>query len=185
MENSKQISTLKEIIIAGLLLALLIVLARFISIKTPILVISCSFIPIMLSAYLLGSKYSCLVAGLGDLIGALLFPFGTYFIGFTLAAALSGLTYGLVLYSRKKDFFEGKELIIRLIISSVLVLGIIETPVYAAMLHLFGFSTKGFIAILSTRAIKNVCMLPIQVIVMFFLCTYTRKLAKKYLVDED
>lgn len=179
-------SKLKKIILAGLLLALLIVLARFISIKTPILVISCSFIPIMLSAYLLGPKYSCLLAGLGDLIGALLFPFGSYFIGFTIASALSGLIYGLILYSSTKaTYFTGTELVVRLIISSIIVLGVIETPIYAALLHFFGFSNKGFIAILSTRAIKNACMLPIQVIVMFFLSTYTGKVAKKYLVNEE
>ena len=175
----------KKIVLAGLLLALLIVFARFISIKTPILVISCSFIPIMLSAYLLGPKYSCLIAGLGDLIGALLFPFGAYFVGFTIAAACSGLAYGLCLYSKDGSYFTGKSLIIRLIISSIIVLGIIETPVYAALLHLFGFSSKGFIAILSARAIKNACMLPIEVVVMYFLATYTGNLAKKYLVNED
>lgn len=175
----------KKIVLAGLLLALLIVLARFVSIKTPILVISCSFIPIMLSAYLLGPKYSCLIAGLGDLIGALLFPFGSYFVGFTIASALSGLTYGLFLGPKEDQYFSGKKLILRLIISSFIVLGIIETPIYAALLHLFGFSSKGFIAILSTRAIKNVCMLPIQVIVMYFLAAYTGKLAKKYLINED
>ena len=90
----------KKIVLSGLLLAILIVFSRFVSIKTPILVISFSYIPIMLSAILLGPEYSCLIAGLGDLIGALLFPFGSYFVGFTITAALSGLVYGLCLYSK-------------------------------------------------------------------------------------
>ncbi len=46
-------SKLKKIVLSALLLALLIVLSRFLSIKTPLLVISFSFIPIMLSAMLL------------------------------------------------------------------------------------------------------------------------------------
>lgn len=49
-------SKTKKIIIAALLLAILVVLSRFVSIKTPILVISFSFIPIMISAILLRTK---------------------------------------------------------------------------------------------------------------------------------
>ena len=82
------ISKLKKIIFAAMLLAVLIVLSRFLSIKTSLLVISLSFIPIMIGAIYLGPKYSTLIAALGDLIGALLFPFGTYFVGFTISAAL-------------------------------------------------------------------------------------------------
>ena len=51
-------SKLKKIILSGLLLALLIVFDRFISIKTLYLQISFSFLPIALSAILLGPKYS-------------------------------------------------------------------------------------------------------------------------------
>ncbi len=82
-------SKTKKIVLAGILLALLLVLSRFLSIKTPILVISFSFVPIMMSAILLGPKYSTLIAALGDLIGALLFPFGAYFPGYTLSQALT------------------------------------------------------------------------------------------------
>ena len=63
-------SKIKKIVISGLLLALLIVLSRFVSIKTQILVISFSFMPIIMSAIWLGPKYSTLIAMLGDLICA-------------------------------------------------------------------------------------------------------------------
>ena len=61
-------SKLKKVILSGILLALLIVLNRFISIKTPLLVISFSFVPIMMAAIWLGPKYSAAISGLGDLI---------------------------------------------------------------------------------------------------------------------
>lgn len=95
-------SKTKKIILSGLLLATLIILSRFLSIKTPILVISFSFIPIMISSILLGPKYSCIISALGDLIGALLFPFGAYFVGFTIFQALVGLIYGLFLYNKRR-----------------------------------------------------------------------------------
>ncbi len=78
----------KKNILAALLLAVLLILSRFLSVKTSLLVISFSFIPLMICAIYLGPKYATLIAALGDLIGALLFPFGTYFIGFTISAGL-------------------------------------------------------------------------------------------------
>ena len=84
-------SKTKKIILAGLLLAILIIFDRFVSIKTLYLQISFSFLPIALAGMLLGPKYSCAIATLGDLIGSLLWPFGEYFIGFTLVDSVIGL----------------------------------------------------------------------------------------------
>ena len=85
-------SKIKQTILAGLLLATTIVLSRFLSIKTPIVVISFSFIPIMLSGMLLGPWWAMIICGLSDLIGALLFPFGAYFVGYTITSTIAGLT---------------------------------------------------------------------------------------------
>lgn len=81
-------SKLKKIILSGLLLAILIVFDRFISIKTMYLQVSFSFLPIMIAAIILGPKYSTAIAAIGDLIGALLWPFGAYFVGFTIVDAI-------------------------------------------------------------------------------------------------
>ncbi len=176
-------SKTKKIVLSGLLLAIAIVFDRFISIKTPILKISFDYIPIMISAILLGPKYSCLIAGLCDLIGALLFPFGPFFPGFTIAAALSGLLYGLVLYSKDSQHFNGKHLLIRLIIASILVLGIVELPIFSLILHLY--NSQAFMSILIARIPASICMLPIQVITMYFLSSYIGNLSEKYLIEKD
>ena len=104
-------SKLKKVILSGILLALLIVLNRFVSIKTPLLVISFSFVPIMMAAIWLGPKYSTLIAALGDFIGAILFPFGTYFPGFTVSAGLTGLIYGIFLYKKQESEMTDKKFI--------------------------------------------------------------------------
>ena len=72
---------IKKIVIVSVLLAANIILGRFLSIRTPILTIGFSFVPLMLTAIILGYKYSVLVGILSDLIGALLFPTGPYFVG--------------------------------------------------------------------------------------------------------
>ena len=89
-------SKLKKIILSGFLLALLIVFDRFISIKTLYLQVSFSFLPIALASILLGPKYSTLIAVLGDLIGSILWPFGEYFIGFTIVDGIIGFIFGLL-----------------------------------------------------------------------------------------
>ena len=91
------ISKMKKIILSALLLALTIVLSRFLSFNTSLLSIGFSFVPMILAAIWLGPKYAAIICGLADLIGALLFPFGTYFPGFTVSAGLSGLIYGIFL----------------------------------------------------------------------------------------
>jgi len=108
-------SKTKKIVLSAMLLALLIVLSRFLSIKTPIVVISLSFVPIMMAAIWLGPKYSLLIAALGDLIGAILFPFGAYFPGYTLSQLLTGLIYGLFLYKNPEQEISDCKFMIKLI----------------------------------------------------------------------
>lgn len=172
---------IKKIILAALLLALLIILARFVSVKTQLLVISFSFIPIMMSAIWLGPKYSTLIAGLGDLIGAILFPFGTYFPGFTLSAALSGLIYGLFLHQKFGKEESNLKFIIKLIVSNVLVLGLVHIFLNALWLNIM--YQKAFWIVVGSRIVTQLIMLPIQVVTIFILKKVTDKYLKKYLID--
>ena len=106
--NKLTITKSKKIILSAMLLSILLVLSRFFSIKSSFLVISFSFIPMMLAGIYLGPKYAAIICGLGDLIGALLFPFGAYFPGFTISAAMMGFVYGIFLHKKpgeeRKDF---------------------------------------------------------------------------------
>ena len=175
-------SKIKKIILAGMLLALLIICSRFLSFKSQILVISFSFIPIIISAILLGPKYTCLICALGDLIGAIMFPFGAYFVGFTITEGLSGLIYGLILYNKNHEYYEGKKLVIRLTISSFIVLILIGIFITGFMIStLYG---KAYIAIISSRAIAKITMLPIQIIIMYLLNGTITKYSKKYLLED-
>ena len=176
-------SKLKKIILSGLLLAILIVFDRFISIKTMYLQVSFRFLPIMIAAIILGPKYSTAIAALGDLIGALLWPFGAYFVGFTIVDAIVGLIYGLLLYNKNEgEFFEGKKLLIRLAISSALVLWIVDLPCMSLMLSLlYG---NAFLVVLTGRLVTKLVMFPIQIAIIFFLSKYIKELSLKYLYTE-
>lgn len=68
----------------------------------PIARLGLASIPIVISSIMLGPIYGGIVGGLSDLIGALAFPVGAYFFGFTLDSALLGVLPALVLYLYKK-----------------------------------------------------------------------------------
>lgn len=133
--------------------------------------------------FICGPKYSAIIAGLGDLIGAILFPFGPYFPGFTISSALMGLVYGIFLYKKPGEERKDFKFIIQLIISSVIVLGVIKILLEAAFLNiLYG---KAYFAVIASRFVTEAIMLPIQVITIFLLEKALRPFALKYLYKEE
>ena len=169
----------KKLIIAAVLLALIIIMTRFLSIQTQFLRIGFSFIPIIISAILLGPVWSAIIASIADLIGFFLFPSGgPFFIGFTLSAFLSGLIYGLFLY-KKNGVFKTKALLIRLTLSSLIVVIIIGGLLNSYWLFLmYG---KIFIAFMPIRIIKELIMVPIHVIIIFLIEKHVIRSFTKYI----
>ena len=166
----------KKIILASMLLALQIVLSRFFSIETQFLVLSFGFVPIIMSAIWLGPKYSTLIAALGDFIGAILFPFGAYFPGFTVSAAISGWIYGMFLYNGDTEKKMNNKFLLRLIVSSILVLLCINVLLNSLWLHiLYG---KAYLVIIGTRALSQLVILPIQILIIYNINKYIRNFLK-------
>lgn len=93
---SKRI-TVKSMTFLAIMIALNIILARFLSIQTQTLKIGFSFVPVVLTAMLFGPLEAGMVAAIADIIGAMLFPIGAYFPGFTLTALCTGILYGIFL----------------------------------------------------------------------------------------
>ena len=89
----------------GLLIAIQVVLARFAAIPVgDMMRFSTSFIPVVIAARRFGILGGVAVYGLGDLVGAIVFPTGgAFFPGYTLTAAVVGLIFGLFLRPVKKE----------------------------------------------------------------------------------
>lgn len=150
----------KRILFSALFIAATIVLARFLSIRTPIITIGFSFIPIMFSAIMLGPKYSTFIATISDIIGALLFPSGSYFFGFTISSLLTGLVYGLFLYNR--EFKINKLFIIKLVISTLIVTLIINGILNTIWIMMISKGASNIIV--PIRVIKQLIMVPIKIV---------------------
>ena len=121
---------------------------------------------LMLSGILLGPWWTMMIAGLADLIGALLFPFGAYFVGYTITSILTGFVYGLFLH-RKDEKLNNKKFVLKLIISCLIVLIVCNGLINSLWIYIT--SKKAIMAILPTRLLKQIVMLPIEVVIMFFI----------------
>lgn len=116
--------------VMAMLAALQIVLSRFLSINAQIVKIGFAFVPIALCAMLFGTLPTVIVAVVADLVGATLFPSGTFFPGFTLSAALNAMVYGLLLYK--------KQTVLRVVIAVAInqfVLSLFLTPLWLSILY--------------------------------------------------
>lgn len=171
----------KKIILTAVLLAMLVVLSRFLSIKTPLMKISFAFVPTMLCATWLGWKWTVLLNLLGDLIGATLFPSGPFFIGYTVSTVLSGLIYGLLLYQKSENALTEKQLIIRTILATTLVAVIVNMGLNTLWTSIT--AGKAFWPLLGTRIVKQLVMIPIHVVVFLVLERALRKPFDKYIRD--
>ena len=169
----------KRILLCALFIASTIVLGRILSIRTNIITIGFSFVPIMLGAIILGPKYSTFIATVSDIIGALLFPTGSYFFGFTITAFFTGLTYGLLLY--RKNFRIDKSFVIRLIISTIIVTGILNGLLNTIWIIIINKSASNII--IPIRILKQLIMAPIKVITIISLCKILEERLKKLIND--
>ncbi len=95
LENTKKITT-KQMVIMAMLIALQIILSRFLSISAWNMKIGFSFLPIALAGILFGPIQSGIVSVISDIIGATLFPSDQFLPGFTLTACIVGILYGLL-----------------------------------------------------------------------------------------
>ena len=151
--------TTKKLTILGLLIALEVVFARFLSISAWNIRIGFSFLPIVLAGMLYGPIEGGIVGAISDLIGALLFPSGPFFPGFTLSACLTGIVFGLFL---KKD-----QSIWRIILAVV-----VNQIFMSLLLNSFWISTlygSPFVPVLTARLVQSAIVAPVQVIVILIL----------------
>ena len=102
------------LVVTGFMIALAVVLSKLVSINISFLRIGFGFPPIAVLAILYGPYVAAIGYGIADLLGAWLFPTGTFFPGFTVSAVLTGLIFGWVLYNKEVTF-------VRALIASALV----------------------------------------------------------------
>ena len=160
IRGSDPVPNTKKLIVSAQLLALDVVLTRLLAINTPLMKIGFGFAAVALCAVLYGPWWAALTAALGDIVGALLFPTGAFFPGFTLTAACTGFIFGLCLYRRSKSLLWP-------ILAAVLNVVLVSYLANTAMISYI--SGTPYATLLKARAVQLAVMLPVQLTVLAFL----------------
>ena len=148
---------LKRMVTVALLMAIQIVLSRFLAIPSQLIKISLDFLPMAIVAMLYGPVWSSLAWGFCDLIGALLVPMGAYYFGFTLSALVNGLFFGIFLYQSDNKF-------VRVIAAILLPSLFVTLGLDTVWLHqLYGNPVP---VILASRLTKVAVMIPIELLLI-------------------
>ena len=149
----------RTLVTMGLLLAIEIVLSRFVSINAWNIKIGFNFVPVAIAAMLYGPLGGGIVAAMGDFLGAILFPIGPYFPGFTLTAFLTGSVLGLLLKKKTTPLRIGAAVAV-----NQLVLGLFLNTYWISVLY-----TSPFWPLLVTRIVQCVLLLVVQFVVIGFI----------------
>ena len=112
-----------QIVIMAMMVALIFIFSRFLGITTDVLHIGFDFLPVVLIACLYGPLWAAITYMIGDLVCAILMPFGASNPGLTVIAGIIGLVYGFAFYGKE---LNGKKLILVTAAASLIVAGIIK-----------------------------------------------------------
>lgn len=147
-----------QLVVMALLIALEIILTRFLSIETPTLRIGFGFLPVAMMAILYGPLWTGAAGVVGDIAGMMLMPKAAFFPGFTLTAFLTGVLYGLFLYKKEVTW---KRTLAAVLTVNVLCSLCLDTLWLSIM---YG---DAFIALLPMRLIKAAIMIPLQTLLIY------------------
>ena len=180
-DSAKEFKNLRSVVAVALLIALHTVMAMFLSIQvTPSLRISLSFLANCIIGCMFGPVMGFVAGGLGDIIQYILKPAGPYFIGWTISAALACMIYGCFFYGafKKQDGIKEKKLFDwRFFVRCVIALTI-ETILINIFLGTYWVSFmygKGFAFYLTSRFIKNVIHLPINIMLAYYVLSMVKR----------
>lgn len=153
-------TTTKQLAMLGILLALNIILSRLLSVSTEVVKFDFAFIPIVIAAMMYGPIHAGILGALGDFVGAIVFPIGPYFPGFTLSAALAGIILGIFLYKKRITLKR----VILAVVTSLVVQSLVLDTIWLKLMYEYTWDV-----LIPLRLIKIAVIVPIEIIVIYFI----------------
>lgn len=167
VDSIKEFKITRNMVICGFMAALAVILSYVASIDVgPYIRIGFSGIPNRIVEFLFGPVIGCIFGGTLDILKFIIKPTGPFFFGFTFNAMLAGVIYGSILYKKPVKLWR---VFVAELLTKVIVNCLFNT-LWISMLY-----GKGFMAILPVRVIKNIIMLPIDTVIIYFSCVFMQK----------
>jgi len=158
MANTSKTTTMT---VVALMIALEIILNRFVGITTDTIHVGIDFLPIAAAGMLYGPLWAGMAYAIGDLLGAAIFPYGAVNPMITVTLALAGVTYGLVFY---RHDLSGSRIIWRTVIASLIIA--IPIKLFLTSLAFSIFYGTPYTAVLVTRIPTCAILLAAQMIII-------------------
>ena len=174
----KKSASLKKMVITALLVAMNIVLVRYLGITTDLVKINFGFLPLVVVAALYGPVWGGASFALADIVGMLIAGGGrTYFPLFTVSEILYGVFYGLILHKREKSLLN----VSFAVILTTVVIYLALTPVWN-MLYMSIIMGKElpYWSIVVTRLPSAAIMAAVKIASIYLLWRYAGKYMTKY-----
>lgn len=152
-----QLKNVKTLTTAGMFIALSVIFGFMNLPITQLVEIRFGSLMLAVSGMLLGPGISSVVGILSDLIAFMVKPTGPFFPGFTISAAISGAIFGFLLY--KKEITVWRIFLAECV--HTVVVGFILNSLWLSILY-----GNAFVAVVSSRAVKEIIMLPINTILL-------------------
>lgn len=161
VSSLKEFKSLRCITLMAMFGALSIVIGYFFTfMPAPSVKISFTFLPNVFVYYLFGPVVGAIFGGTMDLLNFIVLPMGTFSPGITLNSILVGVLYGVFLY--KKPLSLKRIVVVNVI--NMLTLDLIFKTFWLSILI-----PAPFMALLPGRALKAICMLPIESILLYYM----------------
>ncbi len=164
--STNEMKSVSTISVAGMLVAISVVLSFVKIVLSPVLEISFSFLPLASGGLLYGPVVGGIMGMLSDVLGYFVQPNGPFFPGFTLNAVISGALYGFFLYKKPVSL---KRVIIVSALITILV-NLLLNSLWLSMMY-----GKAFVVLLSARIIKNLVMFPVNTALLMVLLKFIER----------
>lgn len=173
---------LKNLCLAALLSAIQIVLTRFCAIPIGLGIrLGLGFIPVIFAALLLGPLWAGGVGAVADVLGALIFPSGTYHPGFTAVAFLMGVVFGLLIKKCPINSFKFWAFAVLAVVINNLGLGLFINSFWLSQLY----GSKTYWGWVIARLPEYAVMVPLQIIFIPIIKSVSERIIKSFHINKN
>lgn len=159
-ESARIIKKPQTLAVCAMLIAVNVVLGQFTLPISDSVRIGFGFVTVPIVSMLYGPLVGCVMGMLQDIISFMIKPTGGLIIALTLNAGMTGIVYAAFFYKRKLTF-------VKVLAAQIVVVCVINIALNSiALAPVVG---GGMVGILPARLIKNIIMLPVQIMIMYLM----------------
>ena len=160
---------LRKIVLCAVMIAMQIILSRYVGIQTQFVQTSLGFLPIAVTSAVCGPVYGAMCAFISDFLGVVLAGTNVYSPLFTINYVLYALFYSFFLYKKERSV---KNIVLSVVLQTVLV-AIPLTPLWLYVYYNFVLGTpKAFELMSVQQIIVRLIEIPVKIVILIPVCRY-------------